>query len=63
MKHVSIQTEDELLDNFNKYSEADTNGREPDKDYICKGYRSSILHELVRRARRPENETAEAGKL
>lgn len=62
MKDVNIQTEDELLDNFNTYSQLDTDGREPDKDYICKGYRSRILHELGRRARRPDTETLEAGK-
>lgn len=50
MKHVSIQTQAELLENLNLYEQADTKGREPDKDYIFRHNVNSIQRELARRA-------------
>lgn len=49
MKDVSIQTRAELLENLNKYLEADTKGREPDKDYINNNYVNRIQQELNKR--------------
>lgn len=49
MKDVSIQTQAELLENLNKFHQAHTKGRDPDKDFIYENYVSRILTEIQRR--------------
>lgn len=49
MKHVSIQSNAELLQNLNDYEKMHTKGREPDKDYIYDGYINRILQEMAAR--------------
>ena len=46
MKHVSIQSQAELLENLNLYESAHTKGREPDKDYIYENNLHRIRAEL-----------------
>ncbi len=53
MQHVSIQSESELIENINKYTESHTNGREPDKDFIYSENIKRCLTELKKR--RKEN--------
>lgn len=56
MKHVSIQTQSELLNNLNLYKQANTKGREPDKDFIFDNYINRITTELSRRSNNEQEE-------